>query len=153
MEVGRLKKWLIVCVLVVLVLLIAAGAFLAVRFFRLYQAQNATEPPAGMSVEDYARDYLTAYAARYDVASATLTLTKQTALSYDEACRHGASIYEGELAPDTYLPQVRSLLLDVAAKCGISDLRILLQYESSDGEVIFTVCSDGTVDTCWDAAS
>ena len=147
-----MKKWLIVCVLVVLVLLIAAGAFLAVRFFRLYQAQNATEPPAGMSVEDYARDYLTAYAARYDAASATLTLTKQTALSYDEACRHGASIYEGELAPDTYLPQVRSILLDVAAKCGISGVTVVLQYESSDGEVVFSVSSDGTVQTCWAAS-
>ena len=148
-----MKKWLIVCVLVVLALLIALGAFLAVRFFRLYQTQNATEPPASVSVEDYAQDYLTAYDARYDAASATLTLTKQTNLSYDEACKHGASIYEGELAPDTYLPQVRSLLLDVAAKCGISDLKIILQYESSDGEAIFTVSSDGTVDTCWDTAN
>lgn len=153
MEVGRLKKWLMACVLVVLALLIALGAFLAVRFFRLYQAQNATEPSAGMSVEDYARDYLTAYGAQYDAVAGILTLTKQTSLSYDEACKHGASIYEGELAPDTYLPQVRSILLDVAAKCGISDLKIILQYESSDGEAIFTVSSDGTVDTCWDTAS
>ena len=146
-----MKKRLIVCVLIVLALLLALGVFLTVRFLRLYQSQDATEPSAAMSVEDYARDYLSAYDARY--SAGTLTLTKQAALSYDDARKHGADIYEGELAPDTYLSQVRSIGLDIVSKCAVSDLSVILQYESSDGEVIFSVCSDGTVQTCWDTAS
>lgn len=145
-----MKKRLIVCVLIVLALLVALGVFLTVRFLRLYQSQEAAEPSAAMSVEDYARDYLSAYDARY--ADGALTLTKQTALSYADACKHGADIYEGELAPDTYLSQVRSIGLDVVSKCAVSDLTVILQYESSDGGVIFSVCSDGTVQTCWDTA-
>lgn len=146
-----MKKWLIVCVLVALALLLALGAFLTVRFLGLYRnSQDATEPAAALSVAAYAEEYLTGYTAQY--SGQTLTLTKQTALSYAEACKHGASIYEGELAPDTYLPQVRSILLDVAAKCGVTGGTVVLQYESSDGEVIFSVSSDGTVSTCWDAS-
>lgn len=142
-----MKKRLIACILIVLALLIAVGIFLTVRFLRLYQEQNATEPPAVLSVSEYAAAYLSAYDAQY--ADGTLTLTKQTALTYEDACRHGADIYEGDLAPETYLPQVLSILADVASKCGVSGLTVVLQYESSDGEVIFTVCSDGTVQTCW----
>lgn len=146
-----MKKWLIVCVAAALVLLLAVGVFLTVRFLGLYRdSQDATEPSAALSVADYAQAYLTDYDANY--SDGVLTLTKQAALSYEEACKHGASIYEGELAPDTYLPQVRSILLDVAAKCGISGLTVVLQYESSDGEVVFSVSSDGTVQTCWAAS-
>lgn len=142
-----MKKRLIACILIVLALLIAVGIFLTVRFLRLYREQNATEPPAALTVSEYASAYLSAYDAQY--TDGTLTLTKQTALTYEDACRHGADIYEGDLAPETYLPQVRSILADVASKCDVSGLTVVLQYESSDGEVIFTVCSDGTVQTCW----
>lgn len=145
-----MKKWLIVCLLAALALLLAVGVFLTVRFLGLFQSgQEATEPSAALSVEDYAQTYLTGYTAQLD--GQTLTLTKPAGLTYAEACKHGGSIYEGELAPETYLPQVQSIALDIAAKCGMRGVSVILQYESSDGEAIFSVSSDGTVQTCWAA--
>lgn len=144
-----MKKRLFLVFALVFAAVLALGVFLAVRFFGLYADAQSTQSDA-LSVDAYAQQSLSAYRPQYDDAASVLTLTKATDLTYDEACRYGASIYEGDLAPETYLTQVRTIALDVASKCGVTDLSVVLRYVSTDNKVIFSVAADGTVTTCWD---
>lgn len=141
------KRWVILCV--VLVLLLAVVIVLTVRFFGLFGAAQ-TDEETQLSVEDYAQQKFAEYSPRYDAESATLTLSKPTTLGYDDAVKLGGSIYEGDLAPETYLAQVQSILLNVKSSCNAAELTVVLCYQSTDGETIFSVASDGTIQTCWE---
>lgn len=148
-----MKKWLIAALLIFLAVLIAVSVFLVVRFFDLYSAtqQDATEETQqSADIEAYVNEHWPGYEAAYDPASNVLTLSRETALSYDAACAYGGSVYEGELAPVTFQQDAASIALDVAAHCGRSSLSVTLCYLSSDGKAIFTVSSGGEVWTCWE---
>lgn len=150
-----MKKWLIAALLVFLAVLIAVSVFLVVRFLDLYgatQQDAAEETQQSADIEAYVNEHWPGYEAAYDPASNVLTLSRETALSYEAACAYGGSVYEGELAPETFQQDAASIALDVAAHCGIASLSVTLRYVSSDGSPIFTVSSGGEIRTCWDAA-
>ena len=86
------------------------------------------------SVESYAQEHWAQYAP----------------FSYDEACRAGGSVYEGDLSPESHLDTLRMISLEIASACGLKNLTVTLQCVSSDGQAIFTAASDGTVRRCWD---
>ncbi|MBQ3356747.1 MAG: hypothetical protein IJG45_06505 [Oscillospiraceae bacterium] len=147
-----MKKWLIAALLIFLALLIAVSVFLIVRFLSIYgdsQKTAETETAQGADIEAYVTEQWPGYRAAYDRASGILTLSKDTPLSYDDACAYGGSVYEGELAPETFQRDVSSIALDVASHCGVSSLTATLCYLSTDEKPIFTVSSSGEIWTCW----
>ncbi len=85
----------------------------------------------------------------YDESSQHLIISQQSVLSYDDACSYGENVYSDDLAPESYLPAVRMVRLEIAQACDTPDLSVSLQCLSTDGEEIFTVSSDGTINTCW----
>ena len=150
-----MKKWLIAALLIFLALLVAVSVFLVVRFLKLYgttQQDVKEETQQSADIEAYVNEHWSGYEAAYDPASNVLTLSRETALPYDAACAYGGSVYEGELAPETFQQDAASIALDVAAHCGRSNLSVTLCYVSSDGKPIFTVSSGGEIWTCWEPA-
>lgn len=146
-----MKKWLIAAIALFVVILCTVCVFLCVRFVSLYRDAKETEPPAQtLSVEEYAAQKLPEYERTYDKKTNTLTLTRASALSYEEACTIGGNIYVDELAPETYLNQVRSIDLDVTAQCNCGALTVVLCYTATDGTPIFTVSSEDEIWTCWE---
>ncbi len=131
-----MKKRILLCLFLTAVLLLSAcGA-------------SEKETPG---VEAYAQEHWGQYAPlQYDESSGVLTLSMHSTMSYSSACEAGASVYEGQLAPDTYLDTVRIIALEIAGACGIQHLTVTLQCLSSDGSTIFTVSSDGSVWSCWE---
>ena len=147
----RMKKWLIIGVAIILVVLLTAGIFLCIRFVSLYRETQETETAAdGLSVEEYAAQKLPEFAWEYDRKTNTLTLSRVSSLSYEDACSIGGKVYVDELAPETYLDQARSIDLDITAQCRSGALTVVLCYLSTDGEPIFTVSSEGDIWTCWE---
>ena len=145
-----MKKGLVIAVAVILVVLIAVCVFFGVKFLSLYRSADDTESTAQkLSVQDYAAQKLPEFDCSYDEAAGALTLSRSASLSYDDACAIGGKVYVDELAPETYLSQVRSISLDVEVQCG-SPVNVVLCYRSTDGNPIFTVSSDGSVWSCWE---
>ena len=148
-----MKKRLIAALLIVLALLIAVGVFLIVRFLSLYsdmQQDVATETEQSADIEAYVKEHWTGYEPSYDPDSCVLTLSKDTAMTYDAACAYGGSVYKDELAPETFRTNVAYIAFDIAAHCDVPSLSVTLSYRSTDGKPIFTVGSDGEIWTCWD---
>lgn len=145
-----MKKRLIIAAAIILVVLIAVCVFLGVKFLSLYRSAGDTESAAQkLSVQDYAAQKLPEFDCAYDEAAGALTLSRSVSLSYDDACAIGGKVYVDELAPETYLPQARSISLDVEAQCGRT-VTVVLCYRSTDGKPIFTVSSGGEIWTCWE---
>lgn len=146
-----MKKWLILAVAIILVVLLTVGVFLCIHFVSLYREANETESTAKkLSVEEYAAQNLQEFTHEYDKKTNTVTLTRISSLSYDDACSIGGRVYVDELAPETYLEQVRSIDLDITAQCRSGALTVVLCYLSTDGQPIFTVSSEGDIWTCWE---
>lgn len=146
-----MKKWLIAALLLFLALLIALGVFLIVRFVSLY-AETQTEATEAQSVdiEAYVTEHWEGSTPTYDALSGILTLTRRTAMTYDAACAYGGSVYEGELAPETFQADAAAIALDVASHCGVPSLTVTLCYLSSDEAPILMVSSSGEIWTCWE---
>lgn len=85
----------------------------------------------------------------YQEESNHLTISQSSTLSYEDACLYGKNVYSEDLAPETYLPAVRMVRLEIGTACETPDLSVTLQCLSTDGEVIFSVSNDGEISTCW----
>lgn len=144
-----MKKWLIVASLVLALALIVGCVVLCVRFIGLYtNGDETTQTDTGLG--DYVREHWSMFDVDYDAEAQALTLKKTVNMTYEMACTYGAEVYSGELAPETYLSEIRSIALDVLAKFDCPSLSVTLCYESTDGKTIFSVASDGTIQTCWE---
>lgn len=142
-----MKKALVLIAVSFAALLIVLSVFLLIRFAALTQAEDS--PSAQLpSVEDYARQSYPEFSCSYD--GACLTLSRKTQMSYETACSVGVSIYCDELAPETYLPQVRAIYADLISVCEPERLLVRLVYLSSEGEIIWSIDTDGTIFTCWE---
>lgn len=146
-----MKKWLIAVVLVLVLALLAGCVLLCIRFVKLYSGEKepASSPQDG-EVAQYVQAHWSMFSVNYDGITQALTLRKTTNIEYDKACLYGASVYSGDLAPENYLSEIRSIGMDVLSRFDCPSLSVKLLYESSDGKTIFTVASDGTVWTCWE---
>ena len=148
-----MKKSLIALVLVILALLIGLGVFLVVQFIGL--TDSAEPEPVEQDAEaitEYVKEHWPDFDASYDPSEKILTLSQPTKLSYEAACDYGGNIYCDELAPESYLPQARSIAIDIMGNCGCSGVNVVLSYESTEGKPVFTVNSNGTVWVCWEDA-
>ena len=146
-----MKKWLVAAILIVLVVLIAASVFLVLRFYSIYSSLDSSDPEPSTQqtdVEAYIAPLWPAFTCEYSDGS--LTMTQTTTISYAGALSYGKEVYCDDLAPETYLSDAVAVAADVASHCGVS-ARVTFRFISSDGEPIFTVCSDGTIWTCWGA--
>lgn len=84
---------------------------------------------------------------RYD--DGIVTVRGEAKITYEQAKKYGAASYDADLL-STYVSTAQGIAAGLAADCGLTDTAVVLEQYSSDGEVIFTACSDGTVETCWD---
>ena len=141
-----MKKWVIALVAFLLLALIVLGTFLLMK---LLLPSSSEADLNSKEVEAYAREHWPQYSPVFDKKSQTLTLSKETILSYDEACKIGGSVYSGSTSPQSYLDAVYAIKTDLAAHFG-SGLRVELSFLSTDGEPVFNVSDDGTIETCWE---
>lgn len=138
-------------ILVSVLLLIAVVAlvvvFIKIAALSTSQGQSGSLPVAELEV--YLKEHYPNYAAEIDSENATVTLVSTLAITYSQAVAHGAKIYVDELAPETYLEPVQTITADLIVTCHQSGLKTILLYRSSDGKDVFSVSSDGTIQTCW----
>ncbi len=132
----------------VLVLVLGIGV-LVWGFFRVYR--NAQEP-GGLSDQRKIEAFVVEkwHFDRADVKDSVLTAVREMDLTLREAELVGATVFTGDLAPESYLSQAATLHADVMSSFGLTELRTVIRYESSDEEEIFSVDSDGNILTCWE---
>ena len=146
-----MKKWLVAAILIVLTVLIAVSVFLVLRFYSIYSSLDSSDPEPSTQqtdVEAYISPLWPAFTCEYSDGS--LTMAQTTTISYSGALSYGKEVYSDDLAPETYLSDAVAIAADVASHCGVS-AEVTFRFLSFDGEPIFTVCSDGTIWTCWGA--
>lgn len=147
-----MKKWMIVVIAVVLVAALVFIGFCVKFIVDIAKGADVSSQTDASyeDVEAYAEKHWPNYICSFNADDRVLTLSQDTTMSYDNACSYGSSVYTDELAPETYLNQVRSIAIDVIAHCGDSSLNVVLEYVSNDGKPIFSVGSDGSIWTCWE---
>ena len=142
-----MKKSVVLTLFILALTLILIIAGLCIYFFFIHSSTGEAETEAPLlSVEEYAARQWPDYAADY--SGGVLTLTRETGMTYEEACALGGDIYRDELAPETYVSVVQTIAIDVAATCGVAPT-VVLRYSSSDGGTVFSVSSTGEIVTCW----
>lgn len=147
-----MKKWMIAVIALVLVGLLALSAFLIITIVGLAESKDSSAETniAFEAVEEYVAKSWPNFISNYDTQEQLLTLSHETTMTYENARSYGGNVYAEELAPETYLEQVRSIAVDIIAHCGCSSLEVVLEYTSSDGQAIFSVSSNGDIWTCWE---
>lgn len=116
---------------------------------------SAFAPRSGgqISVEElgaYLEEQYPNFTAQIDASNATVTLIRELTITHAQAVAHGGNIYADELAPETYLEPARTIAADIAVHAQRTEMKVVLLYRSSDGQDVFSVCSDGTITTCWE---
>lgn len=146
-----MKKWMIAVIACVVLALLLFCGYLTVHFIILYSSYtggNSSEETL-FDVQAYASENWPQFQASYDSVSQTLTLSKNTQMSYENACSYGSVVYANELAPETYLNDVATIAHDIRTNCGCDGLTVILSYCSTEGTPVFTVSSDGSISVCW----
>ncbi|MBQ7871230.1 MAG: hypothetical protein IJ357_03730 [Oscillospiraceae bacterium] len=142
-----MKKSVVLTLFILALALILLIAGLCIYFFFIHDSAGEAESEASLlSVEEYAARQWPDYAADY--SGGVLTLTRETGMTYEEACTLAGDIYKDELAPETYVSVVQTIAIDIAATCGVAPT-VILRYSSSDGGTVFSVSSTGRIETCW----
>lgn len=146
-----MKKWMIAVIAVVLIALVVISGYLLIHFIILSSSYNSNSgtDDTEQDIVGYAQENWPQFQASYDSDSRTLTLSKETQMSFENACAFGASVYSNELAPETYLNDVATIARDIETHCGCDGLTVTLCYLSTEGTPIFSVSSDGSIDVCW----
>lgn len=146
-----MKKSMMILLILLLVLLLAGSAFGIYSFISVYgRAQGqALDPAAAGSreVEAFLIDQWNFQQA--ELEGKTLTAVRTMDLSYDDACLVGATVFTDDLAPESYLSQAATILEDVENTFAMEGLTLVLRMESNDEKVIFSVDSEGNIQTCW----
>lgn len=97
-------------------------------------------------------DYLSEQWPNYpleDAKGTTVTVRGTALITYAQAEKYGAVSYD-EAMLESYISTARAIATGLQSECGFADAQVILAQYSSDGQVIFTASSDGTVETCWD---
>lgn len=150
-----MKKWIIIAVVLLVVALFAVILIFGSRFLSLYASMDSDREaaPPSSEVESYMSAHWPQYESIYDSSTQTLQLNKQTTMEIDSARKVGGKVYVDALAPETYLENVSAIAVDVISHCSCPRLKVILSYISVEGETIFSVASDGSIYTCWEAES
>lgn len=149
-----MKKWILIGVVFLILLLLVIFFIFGTRFFALYATMdgNSAPVPPSSAVEEYIRTHWPQYGYSYESASQVLTLSRQTEMDIETARSVGGKVYVDALAPETYLENVSAIAVDVISHCDCPELTVYLMYTSLDGECIFSVSSSGAIYTCWEDA-
>ena len=141
-----MKKWVIALIAFLLLAFIVLGIFLLVK---LLLPSSSESDITAKEVEAYTGEHWPQYSAVFDQRSQTLTLSKESILSYEEACTIGESVYSGSTSPQSYLDTLYAIKTDLIAHFGSSP-HVELSILSTDGKPVFTVSDNGTIETCWE---
>lgn len=142
-----MKKWLIPMIAFLILALVVLGIFLLIRFLLPSSSESDLKSE---EVEAYAGEHWPQYTAVFDERSQRLQLSKETLLSYEDACKIGSSVYSGSTSPESYTDAVYAIKIDLAAHFGTSAMQVELSFLSTDGKPIFTVSDNGTIEACWE---
>ncbi len=149
------KKTILIPLLFVLLVLIALAVYLCISFFQLYgeakkEEQSPTQVEEHSNIEAFLVDNWHFARGEYDPLSQTATGIKSYDLTLAQAQEVGGSVFAGELAPETYLPQALTIAADLSTRFSCPEVTVVISARGSDGEEIFRVDSKGDIWTCWD---
>ena len=147
-----MKKTTILLTLLALLSLMAVAVYFCIEFFVLYRDASETNKPAQST--QVSTDMEAFVLEKWDVENTSfdgqyLTLYRSYPLSHAQACKLGGNIFTGDLAPESYLPFTATVAADISSRFGPPVPIVVLAYLSEDGELIFSVDSQGSIYTCW----
>lgn len=151
-----MKKYLIFFVVFFLLALLVLSVYLCIEFLGVYQEANeANDPTASATesfsdIESFVQEKWRTERAEYDEKSQSLTLYQSYDLTYEQACAIGGNIFTEDIAPESYFAQIATVAADVTTQFHCPNLLVTMAFVSSDGEVIFSVNSNGDIKTCWE---
>lgn len=144
-----MKKWFPWVALGVAALLLAAVIFGAVRFIKLMNGAKQTQTTGTQSVEAYFESAWDGFTlVSYDSDTRSVELQKQFEITYEQACSFGKECYEEVALGHT--DTMKIMQSGCEAACGVILRTITVNGCASDGQVIYTVKSDGSLTACWE---
>lgn len=102
-------------------------------------------------LEDYLAQTWKVFTLRaWDAETGTLELDYPLRFSYEQMVHYGAAIEELQTLPIGNLETISSLKTSVRETCGMVLHAVTVYGMSSDGQLAYTVFSDGSIATCWE---
>ena len=141
-----MKKTMLILVSVALVLILAAGGLIWYLISTLSKAGGSapTKP-----VEDYLAGQWPGYRLEdWDADAGSLHLSRSLKLSYEQLEKYGDQPEMNDLVQG-HLETMNQIAVGLIWNCGVEPKQITITGLSSDGKSAYTVCSDGTITTCW----
>ena len=146
-----MKKSMMILLILLLVLLLVGAAVGIYSFISVYGRARGQELDPATAVEREVEAFLVDQwnFQQAELKGKTLTAVRTMDLSYEDACLVGAAVFTDDLAPESYLSQAATILEDVENTFAMEGLTLVLRMESNDDKEIFSVDSEGTIQTCW----
>ncbi len=124
-----------------------------VHFLRTLLAPDGADAPEIQYSQAELAQYLTDQWPDYalsgvDSGANTVTVCGEALITFDQARRYGEATYDRQMLK-SYVDTARAISIGVCTECGMEGTAVVLEQRSSDGRVILTAASDGTVETCW----
>lgn len=141
-----MKKSLLLLLCLALVLMLTVGGILWYLFSRLTPAQPET---GTRSVEDYLAESWPDFTLEaYDRAEGSLRLTLRLRLTYEQLVQYGDQPEMEELVLG-HLETMKDIVRGAQTFCGVKLDAVTVTGLSSDGQIAYTVTSDGETTACW----
>ena len=142
-----MKKTMLILTAAVLVLILVTGGLI---WYLISAISKAGAPADARSVEDYLAGQWPGYRLEeWDPDTGDLRLSRSLNNTYEQLEKYGAQAEMNDLVLG-HLDTIEVIAAGLNRNCGVRPERITVVGLSSDGQTAYTVCSDGTITTCWE---
>lgn len=103
------------------------------------------------TIENYIRENWNEFDfVSFDADSAALVIKSAADYTYEKAEKYGAAVFDEAYFND-YVNYVQQVAIGISVDCDIDGCTVRLDQYSTDGQVIYSVDSNGQITTCWEA--
>lgn len=137
--------------IVALAAVAVCGLLLLGVVWGIFSLNGSGKPAQTYTSEDVER-YLAEQWPNYPLAQVdgpTVHVRGTAQITYAQAEKYGAISYDAQML-DSYVRTAGAIAAGLQAECGFDTVQVVLEQYSSDGQIIFTAASDGSIDVCWD---
>lgn len=140
------RGWVVALVAVAVCGLLLAGVLWAI--FSLNGNGESAQSYTSADVERYLAEQWPNYPLE-QVQGSAVHVRGTAQITYAQAEKYGDISYDAQML-ESYVRTAGAIAAGLQAECGFDTVQVVLEQYSSDGQVIFTAASDGTVDVCWE---
>lgn len=157
-EVEKIKSRQIRLLIIAVSALLIFALLLSLAFFFFgSRGEDKNSTPVkeynSAQLKDYIRDNWDEYEyVSYDPETGILSIKGSLDYTYEKAEKYGAAVFDDDYL-SSYVYLVQQIAIGVSVDCNVDGCTVTLDQYSTDGQIIYSVDSNGEITACWDEAA